>query len=101
MGTRTYSGIMGVPVSYAMDGVQYIAVQSGWGTDGQSTQRVVNAYFDSEKVVPEGGGHLGLRAATGSPPGVCAVERRRLLVRRGWAAIGGCRRRLAGEESVR
>ena len=53
---RTYSGVMGVPSSYAIDGVQYIAVQSGWGTDGQTSQRPLNAYFDTEKVTPQGGG---------------------------------------------
>ena len=52
---RTNSGITGVPSSFAIDGVQYIAVQSGWGVDAQGMQRAVNAHFDSEKVVPQGG----------------------------------------------
>ena len=52
---RTNSGITGVPSSYAIDGVQYIAVQSGWGVDAQGMQRAVNEHFDSEKVVPQGG----------------------------------------------
>src|SRR5690606_17120539 len=30
---RTSSGITGVPTSFEVDGVQYIAVQSGWGVD--------------------------------------------------------------------
>jgi alcohol dehydrogenase (cytochrome c) len=32
---RTNSGITGVPTSFEVDGVQYIAVQSGWGVDAQ------------------------------------------------------------------
>ena len=53
---QTLSGVMGVPSSYAIDGVQYIAVQSGWGTDAQSMQRPLNAYFGTETVTPVGGG---------------------------------------------
>jgi len=52
---RTNSGITGVPSSYAIDGVQYIAVQSGWGVDAQGMQRAVNTHFDTEAVVPQGG----------------------------------------------
>ena len=52
---RTNSGVIGVPSSYEIDGVQYIAVQSGWGVDAQGMQRAVNEHFDSEKVVPQGG----------------------------------------------
>src|SRR6058998_1823241 len=32
---KTNSGITGVPSSFAVDGVQYVAVQSGWGVDAQ------------------------------------------------------------------
>ena len=51
---RTNSGIIGVPVSYALDGVQYVAVQSGWGVDAASMQQAVN---QSGRVtqVPQGG----------------------------------------------
>ena len=52
---RTNSGVIGVPSSYAIDGVQYVAVQSGWGVDAQGMQRAVNARFESEKQVPQGG----------------------------------------------
>ena len=52
---RTNSGVTGVPSSYAIDGVQYIAVQSGWGVDAQGMQRAVNAHFDREDIVPQGG----------------------------------------------
>ena len=52
---RTNSGVTGVPSSYAIDGVQYIAVQSGWGVDAQGMQRAVNSHFEREQVVPQGG----------------------------------------------
>ena len=52
---RTNSGVIGVPSSYEIDGVQYIAVQSGWGVDAAGMQRAVNAHFDAEKLVPQGG----------------------------------------------
>ena len=35
---KTNSGIMGMPVSYEIDGTQYIAIQSGWGVDAQRIQ---------------------------------------------------------------
>ena len=43
---RTNSGVTGVP---------YIAVQSGWGVDAQGMQGAVNAHFEREQVVPQGG----------------------------------------------
>ena len=52
---RTNSGVIGVPSSYEIDGVQYIAVQSGWGVDAAGMQRAVNAHFDAERLVPQGG----------------------------------------------
>ena len=52
---RTNSGVIGVPSSYSIDGVQYVAVQSGWGVDAQGMQRAVNAHFEAEKLVPQGG----------------------------------------------
>ncbi len=53
---KTNSGVTGVPVSYEVDGVQYIAVQSGWGVDAQRMQDSlgkVNADYRNE--VPQGG----------------------------------------------
>ena len=44
-----------MPSSYEIDGVQYIAVQSGWGVDAAGMQRAVNAHFEAEKLVPQGG----------------------------------------------
>ena len=52
---RTNSGVIGVPSSYEVDGVQYIAVQSGWGVDAQGMQRAVNAHFERNVQVPQGG----------------------------------------------
>lgn len=52
----TNSGITGVPVSFAVDGVQYIAVQSGWGVDAQRMHSrlapILGHRIDS---VPQGG----------------------------------------------
>ncbi len=52
---RTNSGVIGVPSSYEVDGVQYIAVQSGWGVDAQGMQRAVNEHFERNVQVPQGG----------------------------------------------
>jgi alcohol dehydrogenase (cytochrome c) len=38
----TNSGIIGQPTSFAIDGRQYIAVQSGWGVDAQKMQNGLN-----------------------------------------------------------
>jgi len=54
---KTNSGVTGVPVSYEVDGVQYIAVQSGWGVDAQRMQdslvKIDPASYHSD--VPQGG----------------------------------------------
>ena len=54
---RTNSGVTAVPVSYEVDGTQYIAVQSGWGVDAQRMQdklvEIDPARFRSD--VPQGG----------------------------------------------
>ena len=52
---RTNSGVTGVPSSYAIDGVQYIAVQSGYGVDAQSMQGVINRSRGTNMQVPQGG----------------------------------------------
>ena len=52
----TISGVNGVPVSFAVDGKQYIAVQSGWGVDAARMQRVLNLLFPGQYLdVPQGG----------------------------------------------
>ena len=52
---RTNSGITAVPSSYAVDGVQYIAVQSGWGVDAQRMQMRLDTFFGTTTIVPQGG----------------------------------------------
>lgn len=52
---RTNSGVTGVPTSYAIDGKQYIAVQSGWGVDAARGQAMLNASMGTDIHVPQGG----------------------------------------------
>ena len=54
---RTNSGIIGVPISYEVDGTQYIAVQSGWGVDAVRMQDSIAAQLGGEwdVSVPQGG----------------------------------------------
>ncbi|MGH9337812.1 MAG: PQQ-binding-like beta-propeller repeat protein, partial [Vicinamibacteria bacterium] len=52
---RTNSGITGVPTSFAVDGVQYIAVQSGWGVDAQKMQLSLDGVRGTSTFVPQGG----------------------------------------------
>jgi alcohol dehydrogenase (cytochrome c) len=52
----TNSGILAPPTSFAIDGKQYIAVQSGWGVDSRGMQANLNRVFPGEyPEVPEGG----------------------------------------------
>jgi alcohol dehydrogenase (cytochrome c) len=52
----TNSGIIGVPMTYSVDGRQYVAVQSGFGVDSRSMQARLNRLFPGEyPEVPEGG----------------------------------------------
>jgi alcohol dehydrogenase (cytochrome c) len=52
---RTNSGITAVPSSYAVDGMQYVAVQSGWGVDAQKMQARLDTFFGTTTIVPQGG----------------------------------------------
>ncbi len=53
---RTGSGVNGVPVSFQIDGKQYIAVQSGWGVDAARMQARINLVRPHEYPdVPQGG----------------------------------------------
>lgn len=52
---RTNSGVIGVPTTFAVDGVQYVAVQSGWGVDSASMTRRIDADRGTTTFVPEGG----------------------------------------------
>ena len=52
----TNSGIIGVPMTFAVDGKQYVAVQSGFGIDSRSMQARLNRLVPGEyPEVPEGG----------------------------------------------
>jgi alcohol dehydrogenase (cytochrome c) len=52
---RTNSGITGVPTSFEVDGVQYIAVQSGWGVDAQGMTGRIDTARGTQTIVPQGG----------------------------------------------
>ena len=52
---RTNSGVTGLPTSYSVDGVQYVAVQSGWGVDAQKMQGAIDRIQGSRTHVPQGG----------------------------------------------
>jgi alcohol dehydrogenase (cytochrome c) len=53
---RTGSGVNGVPVSFEVDGKQYIAVQSGWGVDAARMQARLNLERPWQfPDVPQGG----------------------------------------------
>jgi len=52
----TNSGILGQPVSFSIDGKQYVAVESGWGIDSRGLQARLNVLFPGKyPEVPEGG----------------------------------------------
>jgi alcohol dehydrogenase (cytochrome c) len=52
----TNSGILAPPVSYSIDGKQYIAVVSGWGVDSRIMQQRLNVIQPGNfPEVPEGG----------------------------------------------
>lgn len=52
---RTNSGITGIPSSFAVDGVQYVAIQSGWGIDAHKMQSGIDALRGRAGDVPQGG----------------------------------------------
>jgi alcohol dehydrogenase (cytochrome c) len=52
---RTNSGVTGVPSTFMVDGVQYIAVQSGWGVDAQRMQNRIAQSLGWTTDVPQGG----------------------------------------------
>ena len=52
---RTNSGIIAPPVSFSVDGVQYIAVVSGWGVDPAFQQGLLSNLLGWQKDVPQGG----------------------------------------------
>ena len=54
---KTNSGITAAPIAYEVDGVEYIAVQSGWGVDAQRIQDALSKDAKTGVVdnVPQGG----------------------------------------------
>ncbi len=52
---RTNSGVTGIPSTYSVDGVQYVAVQSGWGVDAQRMLGRIDADLGITTAVPQGG----------------------------------------------
>ena len=56
VGVPDRSGVAAVPVSFQVDGKQYIAVQSGWGVDPAKMQARMNLIFPGQyPEVPQGG----------------------------------------------
>jgi alcohol dehydrogenase (cytochrome c) len=51
----TNSGVIGQPISFALDGRQYIAVQSGWGVDARLMQSRLSKLLPGMPEVPDGG----------------------------------------------
>jgi alcohol dehydrogenase (cytochrome c) len=52
---RTNSGVIGVPSTYSVDGVQYVAIQSGWGVDAASMAGRLAQERGTREFVPQGG----------------------------------------------
>ena len=52
---KTNSGIMAPPSTFEVDGVQYIAVASGWGVDAAFQQELMNQLIGTKIEVPQGG----------------------------------------------
>ena len=52
---RTNSGVIGVPSTYSVDGVQYVAVQSGWGVDAASMAGRLARLRGTSSFIPQGG----------------------------------------------
>ena len=79
---RTNSGVIGVPTSFAVDGVQYVAVQSGWGVDAQRVQDGLD-HARHPDAGAAGRRRVGVRAPEVGPassprvlPSSCARRRR-------------------------
>ena len=50
--TRLNSGVTGVPSTYMIDGVQYIAVQAGWGVDAERMLGGISSLLPPERRAP-------------------------------------------------
>jgi alcohol dehydrogenase (cytochrome c) len=44
-----------VPSTFEVDGVQYVAIQSGWGVDASRMQRAIDGLQGKQTIVPQGG----------------------------------------------
>lgn len=90
--TRTNSGVTGVPVSYEVDGVQYVAVQSGWGVDAQRKQEKLAQLGYATLDVPRAASSGSMRSASRSGrcfgSDRCREIRRRAGRPRSWRAAG-------------
>lgn len=51
----TPSGLESQPVVYRIDGVEYIAIYTGWGVDGERVTAQLNHVLGAHVVVPQGG----------------------------------------------
>jgi hypothetical protein len=70
---RTNSGVIGVPSTFAVDGVQYVAVQSGWGVDAASMTSRIDLQRGHDHVRAAGRRGLGVRAAPLRGPSLLAT----------------------------
>lgn len=61
--TATPSGVTGVPTSFEVDGVQYVAVLSGFGVDAQRMQSGLDSLTGKPTLVPQGGTLMVYRLA--------------------------------------
>jgi alcohol dehydrogenase (cytochrome c) len=52
---RTNSGIVAPPSTFEVNGVQYIAVESGWGVDAAFQEGLMSELVGWQKDVPQGG----------------------------------------------
>ena len=55
------SGVIGVPSSFEVGGVQYIAVQAGWGADARCMQNGTGTLTGKAKAAPLGGAPMVLK----------------------------------------
>jgi alcohol dehydrogenase (cytochrome c) len=51
--TRLNSGVTGVPSTYMVDGVQYIAVQAGWGVDAERMMGGISTLLPEDRRPPK------------------------------------------------
>jgi alcohol dehydrogenase (cytochrome c) len=52
---KTNSGIIAPPSTYEVNGVQYVAVESGYGVDAAFQQELMSQLVGWQKDVPQGG----------------------------------------------